>query len=237
MARYLRDPANNPPPPGMEPRGLKIYGDLVYRNIEGFIRSGFPVLHSLYEDADWHGLVRLFIDRHRCNSPYFLEISQEFLRFLMQDFPARDVDPPFIAELAHYEWVELALDIAGEELPAEVPDSDILAAVPRLSPLALSLRYQYPVHRIGPGFRPREPGEGTYLLVYRNRADEVRFIELNAVSSRLLEKIRDNRTLTGGELLLELARELGTAEASVLAHGGDQLRQFVELSVVLVAPV
>jgi hypothetical protein len=236
MARYLRDPANNPPPV-MEPRRLKIYEELIYKNIEGFIRGGFPVLRSLYEDADWHGLVRLFIDRHRCNSPYFPEISQEFLRFLMQDFPAREVDPPFIAELAHYEWVELALDIAEEELPAQVPGTDILGAVLRLSPLALSLRYQYPVHRIGPGFRPREAGESTYLVVYRNRADEVRFMELNAVSSRLLEKIADNRNLTGGELLLELARELGTGEASVLGHGGDQLRQFVELSVVLVTPV
>ena len=76
MARYLRDPAGNPPPEGVEERRLKVYEDLVYNNIEGFISGGFPVLRSLYADADWHGLVRLFIDQHRCRSPYFLEISQ-----------------------------------------------------------------------------------------------------------------------------------------------------------------
>ena len=233
MARYLRDPANAPVPPGVESRRLKIYEDLVYNNIEGFISGGFPVLRSLYGDADWHGLVRLFIDRHRCRSPYFLDISQEFLHFVMRDFPARGVDPPFIAELAHYEWVELALDTAAEELPEAVPVEDDLAAVPMLSPLALSLRYRYPVHRIGPGFRPTEAGEGTYLVAYRNRTDEVRFIELNAMTSRLLEKVRENQGQTARGLLLELARESGAGDDAILRHGSDQLREFVDLSVVL----
>lgn len=236
MARYLRDPANHAAPEGVESRRLKIYADLIYNNIEGFISGGFPVLRSLYEDSDWHGLVRLFIDQHRCHSPYFLEISQEFIQFLMEDFPARDIDPPFIAELAHYEWVELALDTAGEELPARSPLDDVLQAVPRLSPLAWSLAYRYPVHRIGPGFRPAEEGEPTYLVVYRNREDDVRFMELNAVSARLLEAIKDNRSTRARELLAALARELGLDEESIISHGADQLRQFFDLSIVLADP-
>ncbi len=236
MARYLRDPANHPPPSGVEQRRLKIYEDLIYNNIEGFISGGFPVLRSLYTDAGWHGLVRLFIDRHRCHSPYFLEISQEFIRFLMEDFTAREVDPPFIAELAHYEWVELALDTAEADLPPQLPLDDLLRAVPRLSPLAWSLAYRYPVHRIGPGFRPAEAGEPTYLVVYRNREDGVQFMELNAVAARLLEMLRDNRSATAGELLSALARELGLEEESILAHGGEQLQQFIDLSIVLADP-
>jgi len=236
MARYLRDPAHNPPPPGVEVRRLKLYEDLIYNTIEGFISGGFPVLRSLYEDADWHELVRLFIDRHRCRSPYFLEISREFLHFIMHETPARDVDPPFIAELAHYEWVELALDTATDELPPAVPVRDLLAAVPRLSPLVLSLAYRYPVHRIGPGFRPDsaggDTGTDTYLAVYRDREDAVRFLELNAATSRLLEKIGDNRDSTVRELLVEFARETGAARASILAYGGEQVRQFVDLSLV-----
>ena len=112
MARYLRDPGRQPPPPGVEMRRLKIYEDLVFNNIEGFISGGFPVLRSLYTDLDWKALVRAFMSQHRCHTPYFLEISQEFVRFLMEDCPARACDPPFMAEVAHYEWVELALDIA-----------------------------------------------------------------------------------------------------------------------------
>ncbi len=235
MARYLRDPQNNPPPRGVEPRRLKIYEELVYNNIEGFISGGFPVLRSLYDDADWRGLVRSFIEQHRCHTPYFLEISQEFLQFLMQNYQARAIDPPFMAELAHYEWVELALDTSQDELPDEVEIEDVLAAVPQLSPLAWSLSYRFPVHRIGPGFRPQDAAQPTYLVVYRNRADEVRFMELNAMTSRLLEKVRDNQTDTAQDLLEDLVRELDMEGESMLTTGCEQLRELIELSVVLVS--
>jgi hypothetical protein len=235
MARYLRDPQNNPPPEGIEPRRLKIYEDLVYKNIEGFISGGFPVLRSLYTDENWHGLVRSFIDQHRCHTPYFLEISQEFLQFLMQDYPMRACDPPFIAELAHYEWVELALDTSLDELPVGSEVEDVLEAVPQLSPLAWSLSYQWPVHRIGADYQPREAVEPTYLVVYRNREDEVHFMELNAITARLLEKIRDNKNDTSRRLLEDLAIELGMAKESMLTPGNDQLRELTALSVVFVS--
>jgi hypothetical protein len=110
----------------------------------------------------------------------------------------------------------------------------MLAAVPRLSPLAWLLSYQFPVHRIGPGFRPAEAVEPTYLVVYRDREDEVRFMELNAATARLVEVIRDNNIATGGELLAGLAGELGMAEESMLAFGGEQLEQLLEQSVVVI---
>ena len=234
MARYLRDPQGHPAPAGVEQRRLQIYQDLVYNNIEGFISGGFPVLRSLYEDADWHPLVRTFIDQHRCQTPYFLEISQEFLQFLMQDYSARECDPPFMAELAHYEWVELALDVSNEVLPELTDVDSILTAVPRLSPLAWLLGYQYPVHRIGPGCRPVEAEAPTYLVVYRDRADRVQFMELNAATARLVEVIRDNSTATAGELLTGLAGELSISEESMLAFGGEQLEPLIDQSVVLV---
>ena len=235
MARYLRDPERQPAPAGVEPRRLQIYRDLVYNNIEGFISGGFPVLRSLYDDDDWHQLVRTFIEGHRCHTPYFLEISQEFLQFLMQDYSPRDCDPPFMAELAHYEWVELALDVSQEVLPDAVVVDDILANLVRLSPLAWLLSYQFPVHRIGPNFRPAVAEEQpTYLVVYRDREDKVRFMELNAATARLVELIRDNSTATAGELLVELAVELGMAEDSMLAFGGEQLEQLFKQSVVLI---
>lgn len=239
MARYLRDPGQQPPPAGVEARRLKIYADLVYNNIEGFISGGFPVLRSLYDADQWQALVRDFIDQHRCRTPYFLEISQEFVQFLMQEYHARATDPPFLAELAHYEWVELALDIAPYELPdaagVDLAVDDVLAVVPRLSPLAWSLRYRFPVHQIGPGCRPRAAAVPSYLVVYRNRADQVRFMVLNATTARLLEKVRDNNTDTVGELLAGLASELGTPLAAILDFGAEQVREFIALAVVLVA--
>ena len=58
--------------------------------------------------------MRAFYRDHRCQTPLFPEIAREFLRFLearaIRRTPRR---PPFLRELAHYEWVELALQIAA----------------------------------------------------------------------------------------------------------------------------
>ena len=232
MARFLRNPESAPAPAGVEPRRMKIYRDLIYNNIEGFISGGFPVLRSLYAEADWHALVRSFIDGHRCHTPYFLEISQEFLRFLMEEHQVREIDPPFLAELAHYEWVELALDVSTEEHGPPGEASDILAQVPGLSPLAWVLSYRYPVHRIGPSWQPEEAGDPVYLAVYRDREDVVRFMELNPASARLLELVRENEGHSGADLLGRLARELGADPDAILPFGEQQLRQFYELSIV-----
>jgi uncharacterized protein len=234
MANFLRNPEVEPAPDNVEPRRLKIYQDLVYNNIEGFISSGFPVLRSLYADEPWHEMVRLFINGHRCHSPYFLEISQEFLNFLLDDYELRECDPPFMAELAHYEWVELALDVSQESLEegGAVKTEDLLVEVPRLSPLAWVLSYQYPVHKIGSQFQPGEPGVPTYLVVYRNRDDEVQFMEINAATARLLELVRENQSSTGAELLVKLAAELQMPSAEIMNFGADLLMQFSQLSII-----
>jgi len=236
MAGFLRDPATNPAPAGVEARRLKIYQDLVYNNIESFISNGFPVLRSLYPDSEWHALVRRFIDGHRCHTPYFLEISQEFLRFLTQEYQPTDFDPPFIAELAHYEWVELALDVSQESLDGLARLDDPLLEIPALSPLAWVLSYQFPVHKIGQGFQPTEALEPTFLVVYRNRDDDVRFMQLNPATARLLELIRDNTDDTGAVLLSRLAQELGMSEEAVTGFGGELLVELNGESIVVAQP-
>ena len=236
MARHLRDPEHVPGPEGVEARRLKIYQDLIYKNIAGFISGGFPVLRSLYADDDWHALVRIFIDQHRCHSPYFLEISQEFLHFLMEEYVPRDCDPPFMAELAHYEWVELALDVSEERLPDPAPAKAVENAVLALSPLAWSLAYRYPVHRIGPGIKPEVPGEPCYLAVYRDRSDAVQFLEVNAATSRLLALFRDNSGQTVAALLEQLADELGAATDTVMSFGLEQVTQFLDRGLLISRP-
>lgn len=232
MARYLRDPRPDNAPAGIEERRLKVYRELVYNNIEGFISSGFPVLRSLYAADQWRELVRDFVAVHRCATPYFLEISQEFIRFLTEDFSPRDCDPPFIAELAHYEWVELALDVSEEDPPPLPRHLDPLRAVPRWSPVAWLLSYAWPVHRIGPAFRPQAASEPTFLLVYRNREEAVEFMTLNPATARLAELLRDNDGHTGDELLQQLAGELGAEVDAIRSFGADQLNQFARRAII-----
>jgi uncharacterized protein len=232
MARYLRNPEQEEAP-AVEERRLKIYRDLIFNNVEGFISGGFPVLRSLYSEDDWVGLVRSFMDVHRCQSPYFLEISQEFIRYLSEEHRPRDCDPPFITELAHYEWVELALDVAEQELPARQALADPANTIVSLSPLAWVLAYQYPVHMIGPGFQPAEAGEPTYLAVYRDRADQVQFMELNAATARLLELHRDNAGQAADSLVAQLAGEMGVDVESIRGFAMEQLQLLLDKSILV----
>ena len=233
---HVRNPTEGAAPEGIEARRMKIYNDLIYNNIENFLSSGFPVLCSLYREEDWHRLVRDFIVSYRCRSPYFLEISQEFLNYLMDEREPTPVDPPFALELAHYEWVELALDVSTESIPEQGVDRDAdpLEGVPVLSPLVMSLQYQYPVHQIGPGREPDEPPAlPTFLVVYRNREDRVRFMESNAATARLLELLSGNEGHTGRELLEQLAREMNAESVtSVVDFGARMLSEFLELDII-----
>lgn len=95
---HLRDPQQFPPPVDIEDRRLAIYRDLIFNNIEHFIAGAFPVLRSLMDDVSWLALVRGFVARHRAQTPYFLEISQEFLAYLLHERGRQETDPPFLIE-------------------------------------------------------------------------------------------------------------------------------------------
>ncbi len=234
FAAHLRDPDTNPPPAGVEERRVAVYRNLIYKNIEGFISGGFPVLRSVMTDAEWHKMVRDFIARHTSHSPYFLKISEEFLKYLQNERGMQAADPPFILELAHYEWVELALDVSPEQFPAHTPlCDDLLNNIALVSPLAWCLSYQYPVHRIGPGFQPQEPGEQpTFLIVYRTRHDTIEFMESNAITVRLLNILEGNR-FTGRDALLLLAGEMQHPNPeSLLKYGAELLHKLLNCDVI-----
>ncbi len=235
FAAHIRDPERHPGPEGIEDRRMKIYRDLIYNNIESFVASGFPVLRSLMNDADWHLMMRDFVSRHQSHTPYFLEISEEFLRYLQEEC---DCLPklPFVVELAHYEWVELALDVSPEEIPANLGrNGDLMTDRPLVSPLAWRLSYQFPVHRISPAYQPLSPPEQpTYIVVYRNRDDQVKFLEANAVTVRLLQLLDDGADMTGEAALRQIAAELGGDNAeAVLAFGEQTLVQLWQLDILV----
>jgi hypothetical protein len=234
---HIRDPEIVPTPEGMEPRRIKIYTELFYNNVEGFISSGFPILRSLYNEEDWHKLVRDFFKTHRNHTPYFLELSQEFLDYLQNERGERKEDFPFMLELAHYEWVELALSIDETDVDLTGFDrtGDLLEGHPVISPLAWPLSYHYPVQRICEDFTPEQPGEQpTHIIVYRDLKDEVHFMELNPVTARLIYLLNADETLTGRAALTQITSELNHPNPDVVINGGlDTLRELLSRDIVL----
>ncbi len=237
FAAHLRDPQHQPVPAQIEERRMKIYRELFYNNVEGFLASGFPVLRSLMDAVHWHVMVRDFFSRHQCHTPYFLEISQEFLAYLQEERGVHADDFPFLLELAHYEWLELAMDVDADSLPATGfdPEGDLLQGRPLLSPLVNVACYEYPVHRISRDFIPRSPPEQpTYLIIYRNREDQVRFMEINAVTARMLVLLQEQPDATGCKVIDQIQQELQHPDPGQVVEGGLQaLRHLRDAGIVL----
>ena len=225
---HLRDPENSPAPASIEDRRMQIYRDLLYNNVEDFLSNSFPVLRQIMAEQQWHLLIRDYFKTHQARTPLFPKMPQEFLQYLDQERPSENNDFPFLKELAHYEWLELAVSIDIRNLEMEEVDAngDLLSGIPVLSPLAWPFAYKFPVHKISPEYLPEQaPVQATYLVVYRDHDDEVGFMELNPVSARLIEHLQTNNSLSGTKILEGIAAELQHPEPQVVIDGGKQILQ------------
>ena len=222
---HLRNPDKVSAPSDIEDRRMEIYRGLLYRNIENFISSAFPVLRKLYADDDWHRLVRHFFAHHRSTSPYFRDIPREFLDYLHNEHESQPEDPAFINELAYYEWVEIHLAYAefDQDMTNVDPEGDLMQNVPVLSPLTELQGYTFPVHKIRPGFEPRQASkQPVFLMVYRNSLDKIGFMELNPLTVTLVEHIRSNNLKTGKQLLKEIAETLKHPNPETVCSNGER---------------
>lgn len=225
FARHIRDPKANTRPAGVAARRMKIYNELLFNNLEGFLLACFPVLRSLLSDRKWAKLVRDFFAEHRCHTPFFRQIPDEFVQYLQGERGERAGDLPFLQELAHYEWIELVLSVSNKEADNEYIDvqGNLAASRPYFNPVLALLQYVYPVHRIGPHYKPRTPpATPTYLLVYRDSGFDVRFIELNPVSARLVDLLQ-NSQLTAEKALKKIAQELKHPNPTAVIEGGLEI--------------
>ncbi|WP_051176483.1 DNA-binding domain-containing protein [Luteimonas mephitis] len=229
LAAWIREPATHAPPPGIEQRRLDVYRELFFNNVSGLLGGNFPVLRRIHGDAAWQALVHAFYRDHGSRTPLFTELPREFLRFL--ESRDEDLAMPWLRELAHYEWVELALQISEAtrddiphdplDKPGADPAQALLAGRPLPSPLAWPLAYAWPVHRIGPDHRPLErPAEPTLLLLRRESDGRVSFHTLGALTFRLLQRLDQAPGLSGREQLLALAAEAGAGDAGTFLHDG-----------------
>ncbi len=234
---HLRDPEKNALPAGIEDRRMAVYRELLYNNIENFIANGFPVIRKIYNEKNWHKMVRDFFANHRSHTPYFLKISEEFIQYLEKERTPQAEDPAGLLELAHYEWIEIALHISTEtiDMTNVNANGDLLKNPPVFSPLAWSLAYQFPVHLMGPDYLPKVPPEqASHLVVYRNNNDQVKFLNITPATARLINLFEGNamkgKAITGEQAIDIIIHEIKHPDANVVKQGGktalEQLRQY-----------
>ena len=116
LTQHLRAPKDTERPDGTSKKRVGIYAELVYNNLNSFLESAFPVLRQILKKKRWKQLTRNFLRDHRSHSPLFRDIPKAFLDYLATLSLAEQDLPPFTMELAHYEWLELAIDIHPQKV-------------------------------------------------------------------------------------------------------------------------
>lgn len=243
FAEGIRHPAQAALPAGVELERMTVYRELFANNITNLLMGMFPVMSSLCGKMEWQKLVQTFYAQHACRTPYFPEVGAEFVAWLQQE-ATLPVDKPYLAGLAHYEQVELALSIAETDEPwppaAANAQSDVLTATLVVSPLCWPLHYGYPVHRIVKGLRDVVVEE-TWLLAYRDEQDAVRVVESSAASVQLLSMLQTNELsersepCTGRQVLLSLAQTLQAPDPeAIIAFGQGILLTWQQQGIIVV---
>lgn len=224
FAQHLRSPGEVRRPNGVPKRAAEIYSELLFNNICGFINACFPVARNLMTERGWQALSRQFFRDHSSHTPYFSRIPEQFVQFVAGNAQRLRV-PAWMPDLLHYEWIELEVETAVGELQ---PNPTHLLT---LNPTARNLHYAWPVHRISPDYRPRNQ-QPTHLLVYRDRAFKVCFIEINAVTAALLDVLAKAPKSTA-DTLTQLAKQLGYANPDALQiHGRQLLADFIQQDII-----
>ena len=229
FSAHIRNPELNPIPDDIEARRMKIYSELFFNNVEDFISNTYPVLKEITAEDDWNDMLRDYFSHHLAQTPLFPEMPREFLKYLENERNNPN-DPDFIKELAHYEWVELALMTSDLDETIKWDkidkDGDLLNQQPVLSPLAWPLSYQYPVQHISANFIPEAPSQQpVYLLVYRDNEDDVHFMELNPVTALLIQFINGDNQLSTKKILEKIAEQLNHPDPKTVIEGGMQIMQ------------
>ncbi|MBL6987094.1 MAG: putative DNA-binding domain-containing protein [Methylobacter sp.] len=220
---HLRNPEQQPLPAGFAKQGADIYIDLLYNKFNDSLTACFPVTYAVLGESAWQRLLGDFIAEHRCLSPYYRQIPDEFMLYLQNERRAID-DLPFLPELAHFEWIELVLSITeADAVVAEtLLDTHILDAVLVFAPVMKLLYYVWPVQQINRTYQPDEPSSiATHILGFRDTADQVQFISLNSATASLLMHLQNGHTAT--QVLQELGKDLKTSELSNLMLFGKNI--------------
>lgn len=219
FTEYLRRTECDEKAEKQKPRRQEIYRDLVYKNINQCVADVFPITKNIIPETDWKIMIREFICAHRLQTPYFLEICQEFLAYIMYTRKTLPTHHPFALELAHFEWIQLAVDTANVSFPEHqhnsAPTENSLWTV---SPLTVGLTYSYPVHLIDECYLPKEPSaQQTYLLVYRNRNDDLKVLETDNISLRIIQLLQTLENINHTQIFQLLSAELGDHEKEIIS--------------------
>lgn len=185
---------------------LALYEELLFNTVCGIMETIYPfthqvLIHKQADESQWRGLVEAY--RRACpnRSHSLIGAICDFPAFLGKQ-PALMAEFPFIADLAHYEWLEMAvLNDPEPALPAGlvsmVPDGALFDQYqPVWNPIRRLHTFSYQIPALLDAWKaspqsvlqnPARFSAPQALLIYRDpRTLNARFFVVNELTATLL---------------------------------------------------
>lgn len=231
----IRDPENTKSPVDISANRMQVYQELIYNNVEEALITVFPICHKLLSASKWQHLIRQFLVEHQASKPLYRQISEEFLQFLLQQ--PSDEQYPYLTELAHFEWIELALDVDQQSLDQLMTNSvaDINAGMIHVSPLAWNLVYRYPVLAMVEQQceLPLEENN-VFIIAYRDRHDQFSFYQTEQFTYTLLDMLTNNTAMSARQLFQAVAEQYQQDLAQTEKIGLEILQQLQQRDIIFI---
>lgn len=241
LSAHLRDPDHSPCPESFDSQAASLYRELLVANFDAALRACFPLWIRCLGESFYMHWRDAFIAEHACRSPFFRQIPDEFMAYLNLHQAQLRQTLPYAPELAHLEWLELALGVAEAEGCRENRE-DIEAADPwtgalQLNPVHALVQYAYPVQQLllQPDFSaaPTLDPQAVSLYLYRDRDDIVQMLEPDALSLHLLVTLKAQPQ--SGTTLFQHWQDNGRIDGdarSFAAQVNQRLRQMLDLQMI-----
>lgn len=188
---------------------FRVYRRMARHRLSDVIENSFPRLRVALGELEPY-LERWF-DERPPQSPYIRDVAGEFAKWLST--ANLENQPPWVNELAAFEWATLDVQHAAEEEGAEdvreIGELDFERPA-ILTPAHRILRARYGVHRLPEALEELpQLEEGPFALcVYRDPAShEARVLELSPIAAAILEEVRTGDRTVVGAVRAAAARE------------------------------
>lgn len=219
---HIRNPSEQKKPARVNDKRMAIYREIVFNNFYSSVSACFPVLLDILGKRRFKNLIRRCFFAQQFTSPLFRELPKTFVDFLQSFDLEQNGLPAFTAQLAHYEWTELAIStMETQASPVENLKADLLEHPLTLNPAHMLVSYDFPVHLLSKKHQSATPIP-TFLLLFRNPSFEVKFIQLNPLTFELLQCIQAE-PLSGRQALLNIAEKMQHPQPETIVQFGQQI--------------
>lgn len=196
--------------PGTRQKGLDQYRRLIRNNIHNAMVQAFPIAFTVLSETRWSTLIDDFHAHHSAVTPQVWKLPLEFYSFVKANNYTDKFSLPFLNDLLHFEWIEIAVHTMEDQAPRPFcQEGDTLSDIIVVAPEYRMIRLKYPVHLYAAEEALHHPGD-YFLLIFRTSDFDVQFVDLPALHAFYFEQI------AGGNTVREILKEVARSSNSIL---------------------